>query len=332
MVIKQAKEVLRIEAEGILNLIDKVDERFKRAAQMIYSTKGRVIVTGMGKSGLVGRKIVATLNSTGTPALFLHPSEGMHGDLGMVTSNDIVLAISNSGETEEVNLLISTIKKIGVNLIAFTGEMKSTLARQSDIALDIGVQREACPLGLAPTASTTAALAMGDALAVALLNRRGFKEKDFHLLHPGGALGMRLMIKVKDVMLRGKDVPTILESELVREAIAKINERNLGFTLVVSEKDVLRGIVTDGDLRRHIQHTDNILEKPVCEIMTSRPKTIEEDKLAHQALELMEKHEITVLVIVGKRGKVKGIVHLHDLLGKGEFKFTPYGEEKGIGL
>jgi len=324
MIIEQAKEVLKIEAEGILNLIDKIDESFRKAIQMIYSTPGRVIVTGIGKSGLVGRKIVATFSSTGTPSLFLHPAEGMHGDLGMITSGDIVLAISNSGETEEVNLLIPSIKRIGVKLVSLTGEVSSTLAKKSDITLDIGVQREACPLGLVPTASTTAALAMGDALAVALLNKREFKEKDFRLFHPGGSLGARLMVKVRDVMLKGKDIPTVFENMSVKQAITRINERNLGFTLVINEKNVLKGIITDGDLRRHIQNTaKNLLGKPANKIMTSSPKSIEADKLAHQALNLMEKHGITVLVIKDKIDRVEGIVHLHDLLGRGEFKFTP---------
>ncbi len=322
MIIEQAKEVLRIEAEGILSLIDKIDERFERAVRMIYAIPGRVIVTGMGKSGLVGKKIVATFNSTGTPALFLHPAEGLHGDLGMVTTNDILLAISNSGETKEVNLLIPIIRKIGVKLIALTGGTNSSLACDSDVMLDVGVQREACPLGLAPTTSTTATMAMGDALAVALLNKRGFKEKDFHLFHPGGALGERLMVVVKDVMLTESDIPMVLEDELVGKTISAINERNLGFILVVNKENVLKGIITDGDIRRHIQVTDNLLQRRANEIMTSDPKIIEEDKLAHQALELMEKNGITALVIIDKKNVVKGIVHLHDLLGRGKFKFV----------
>ena len=323
MVIKQAKEVLQIEAEAIQNLIGRVDKNFSKAVNLISTCKGRVVVTGVGKSGLIGRKIAATMTSTGTPALFLHPVEGMHGDLGIVVKDDIVLAISNSGETEEVNSIIPIVKRIGAKLIAFTGDRESTLAESSDVIIDIGVEREACPFGLAPTASTTATLAMGDALAVALLQKSQFKKTDFHRVHPGGSLGERLMVKVRDVMVTGNKVPIVHEEQPLREAVDEMNRKDLGLTLVTDGHDVLKGIITDGDLRRIIKHKGNILDRPVTEIMTPDPKTIDEDKLAGQALEEMESQRITSLAIVDKNMRIKGVIHLHDLLGRGEFKFRP---------
>ncbi|MFH1625872.1 MAG: KpsF/GutQ family sugar-phosphate isomerase [Pseudomonadota bacterium] len=321
MVIKHAKEVLRIEAEAIENLIDRIDKHFAEAVDIIYSTTGRVVVTGVGKSGIIGRKIAATLTSTGTPALFLHAVEGMHGDLGIVMKGDVVIAISNSGETEEVNSIIPIVKRIGASLIAFTGNVKSTLAKNSDVTIDVGVEREACPLGLAPTASTTATLAMGDALAVALLNKRAFQKQDFHRIHPGGSLGERLMVRVRDVMLTGERVPVVHEEQTLEEAIEEMSLKDLGLTLVVDQKSALIGIITDGDLRRLMQQKETLLDRPVKEIMTRNPKTIGEDKLAGQALEEMERHRITSLAITDESERIKGIVHLHDLLGKGQFKF-----------
>jgi len=328
MVIKQAKEVLRIEAEAIRNLINRIDESFSKAVDIIHSSKGRVIVTGVGKSGLVGRKITATLTSTGTPALFLHPVEGMHGDLGIVMKDDVVLAISNSGETEEINSIIPIVKGIGAALVAFTGGIESTLARNSDVFIDIGVEREACPLGLAPTASTTATLAMGDALAVSLLNKQSFQKTDFQRLHPGGTLGDRLMVRVKDIMVTGRKIPVIHEEQTLKAAIDEMTEKGLGLTLVVDREDALVGIITDGDLRRLIHHKVRILEISVKEVMSRNPKTTVEDKLAGEALEKMERHRITSLAIIDERNKIKGIVHLHDLLGKGEFKFRPQREQQ----
>ena len=323
MVIKQAKEVLKIEAEAIKNLIIRIDKNFTRAVDIIYSTQGRVIVMGVGKSGIIGRKIAATLTSTGTPALFLHPVEGMHGDLGIVMKDDVVLAISNSGETEEVISIIPIVKRLGANLIVFTGNLDSTLARNGDVTIDISVEREACPLGLAPTASTTATLAMGDALAVALLDKRSFQVKDFHRIHPGGSLGDRLMVRIKDVMLKGEDIPIVNEKQCLNEAIQEMTRKDIGLTLVTEQNGILTGIITDGDLRRIIQKKGNFLQRPVKEVMTRDPKTISEDNLAGYALEEMERHKITALAIVDQEKKIKGIVHLHDLLGKGEFKFRP---------
>jgi len=252
MILKQAKEVLRIEAEGILGVVDRLDNSFVKMVDLICKIKGRVILTGIGKSGIVARKVVATLNSTGTPSLFLHPVEAMHGDLGMVSPGDVVLALSSSGETDELNVLIPSIKRIGCPLIAFTGQMDSTLGRQSDIAIDVGVEREACPLGLAPTASTTALLAVGDALAVTLINKRKFKSSDFKRFHPGGSLGQCLSVKVQEIMFTGKKIPNVSKGETMRRAIQEINRMQLGATLVVEKDNILVGIVTDGDIRRHL--------------------------------------------------------------------------------
>lgn len=321
MTIKQAKDVIRIEAEAIQSLIERIDEKFADAVKMILSSKGRVVVTGIGKSGIIGRKIAATLTSTGTPALFLHPVEGIHGDLGMITRDDVVLAISNSGQTEEIVRLLPSIKKIGAKIVGFTGGLDSTLARNSDVVINCGVEREACPLGLAPTSSTTATLVMGDALAVTLMEKRSFKAKDFALLHPGGTLGERLKLRIKDVMLTGSKVPKVLQDSSMKESIAQINKHNLGFTLVTDSQGTLCGIITDGDLRRLLQEPGDILKKPVKDVMAHDPKTIDKEKFAGEAIELMERFEITALAVVDTKRRIKGIVHLHDLLGKGEFKF-----------
>lgn len=315
--INQAKEVLRIEAESISNLIDKVDHNFSRAVDIIYRSKGRVIVTGIGKSGLVGKKIVATLTSTGTPAIFLHPVEGLHGDLGIVNRDDVILAISNSGETNELNLLTFSIKEIGIPLIAFTGNRESTLARASDITIDVGVEREACPFGLAPTSSTTATLAMGDALAVALIDRKSFTEKDFYKFHPGGNLGQRLMARVKDLMISGESIPRIYSGTPAIDAIDKIDANNLGFILIVDSDNHLLGIFTDGDIRRHVRKRINFEEKIVDDIMTRSPKTIDPNKSIAETIEELQKAEITTLAVVDEKGSLEGYIHLHDILGRG---------------
>ncbi|MBW1709391.1 MAG: KpsF/GutQ family sugar-phosphate isomerase [Deltaproteobacteria bacterium] len=320
MVIKEAQEVLRIEAEGILAMIDRVGPEFTEAVELIYSSSGRVVVTGIGKSGIVGRKIVATLNSTGTPAVSLHPIEALHGDLGMVTSADILLALSHSGETE-VNEVVSIVRGLGIKVIAMTGNLESTLAKNSDIILDVGVAREACPLGLAPTASTTAATAMGDALAVALLNRRQFNSDDFKRFHPGGNLGERLSLQVKEVMTKGQRVPRVSGQTLLSEALQVMDKSKLGVLLIVDEKDILKGVFTDGDLRRCLTKNKNIRQMTLRQVMTRKPKTISENQLAVEALEIMQSHEITILPIVEPSGRLKGVVHLHALLGKGKFRF-----------
>ena len=316
-----AREVLTIEAEGIATLIQKLDQVFLQAVDLIYRAKGRVIVTGVGKSGIVARKLVATFNSTGTPALFLHPVEAMHGDLGMVSPQDVVLALSNSGETKELTILLPSLGRLKVPVIALTGRLHSTLARHSQVALDTGVPREACPLGLAPTASTTAMLAMGDALAVVLLSKRGFKAGDFRRFHPAGALGGRLSLAISEVMLTGPRVPRTFQDHTLEQAIREMDDKKLGTTLVVDRRGTLKGIITDGDLRRALKKWGDILKKKAREVMTPRPRAIGVGALASQALELMEHHAITVLHVVDERQKVLGIVHLHDLLGRGEFKF-----------
>jgi arabinose-5-phosphate isomerase len=317
-----AREVLTIETEGIAALIPKLDASFVKAVDLIYRAKGRVIITGVGKSGLVARKLVATFNSTGTPALFLHPVEAMHGDLGMVSKEDVVLALSNSGETKELTILLPSLQRLETPVIAFTGRPQSTLARHSRVSIDTGVPREACPLGLAPTASTTAMLAMGDALAVVLLTKRGFKASDFRRFHPGGSLGARLTLAISEVMRSGEQIPLTLGDQTLEEAVQEIDAKKLGATLVVDRGRRLKGIITDGDLRRALKKWGNIQDKKAKELMTPKPRSIGPGSLASQALELMEHQAITILPVVDEGQAVLGIVHLHDLLGRGEFKFT----------
>ena len=322
MIIEQVKEVLKIEAQGILDLLDRIGPEFEEAVQMILKAEGRVILTGMGKSGLVGRKISSTLNSTGTPSLFLHPAEAIHGDLGMVTQNDIILAISNSGQTPELNNIFSILKRMGAKIITFTGRLDSPMAMESDVVIDVGVEREACPMGLAPTASTTAALAMGDALAVALINCRRFSKKDFKRFHPGGNLGERLSTRVKEVMLTDDHIPMVGLGSKVGHALKEIDSKKIGATLVVDEDDRLAGIITDGDLRRALIRGGNIQGLKVEEIMSTSPRNIDENQTAAEALWIMELYQITHLIIVDRQKKVKGIVHLHDLLGREEFRLN----------
>jgi len=314
-IIREAKDVLRIEAEGIYSLIDRVGAEFAEAVQWIYKARGRVIVTGIGKSGIVGRKVVATLNSTGTQSLFLHPVEAMHGDLGMVSADDIVLVLSSSGETDELKMILPTLKDLGTRIICFTGNTDSTLGRNSDLTVYAGVEREACPFGLAPTASTTAMLALGDALCVALINRRRFQPADFHRCHPGGVLGERLRVPIEMIMRTGSSIPKVQEETLVGEAIKEMDD-------VMGDADRLVGIVTDGDLRRGLCRYERLLEKPVKAIMTENPKAVYVSGFIADALEIMEQNEITVLPVVGPKGELLGIIHLHDLLGKGHIKFT----------
>ena len=321
-IIEQAVDVLRTEAEGILGLIDRINDDFIRMTDLIYNSPGRIIVSGIGKSGIVARKIVATLNSTGTRALFLHPVEAMHGDLGMVGRDDILLALSNSGETDELNLVVPSIRNIGCKVIAFTGNVSSTLAGHSHIVIDVGVSKEACPLGLAPTASTTAMLAMGDALAVVLINKKHFKPSDFKKIHPGGKLGQRLACDVQDFMLTGKAIPMVSGGASMMEAVSEIDRHGLGVGFIVTGGTRLVGLITDGDIRRCLAKKAGVSELAVEDIMTKNPQTIGPDAPAYDALNLMEHHQITVLPITDNRGKVMGILHLHDILGKGEFKFN----------
>jgi arabinose-5-phosphate isomerase len=323
VILQRAKEVLNIEATGIVSLIDRLDDHFIRAIELLYNCRGKVVVTGLGKSGLVCRKIAATFSSMGTPSFFLHAGDANHGDMGMIMEGDVVLAVSNSGETEEILTLIPTLKRIGVRIVAMTGNHDSTLSRAADVVLDAGVTEEACPLGLSPTASTTAALALGDALAVILLEKKGFKEEDFALRHPGGILGRKLLLRVEDLMHRDGDVPLVGEETLMKEAILVITSKRLGVTGVIDKRGDLIGVITDGDLRRGLQaHGDGILSKRAEEIMTLKPRSIEKDALASQALARMEENmprPITSLFVVenpGDRVPV-GILHIHDLLKAG---------------
>nr|WP_320011383.1 KpsF/GutQ family sugar-phosphate isomerase [uncultured Desulfobulbus sp.] len=316
-----AKEVLTIEAEGIQAIRDNIGTEFERAVDLIMECPSRLVVTGIGKSGLVGQKISATLNSTGTPSLFLHPVEAMHGDLGMVAATDVVLAISYSGETAELNRLLASIKERNIPIIALCGRNDSTLANYARETLNVAIPKEACPLGLAPTTSTTATLAMGDALAVALLNRKQFKAEDFRKNHPGGSLGARLKVAIGEVMLTGEKVPRVSTTATVAEAIGELNAKNLGAVFVTDDKDTLMGIVTDGDLRRMLSSGKRHEEITLAEAMTRSPLAISSDLMAADALSIMQQHEITVLAVVSDKGSLLGILHLHDLLGKGEFRF-----------
>jgi arabinose-5-phosphate isomerase len=322
MIIDQVKEVLGIEAQAILDLGNRVGPEFEKAVQMILKAKGRVILTGIGKSGLVAKKISATLNSTGTPSLFLHPAEAIHGDLGMVTPEDVVLAVSHSGRTAEINHILPIIKGMGAKIVSFTGSLDSPMALASDVVIDVGVEREACPMGLAPTASTTAALAMGDALAVVLINTHRFSSQDFRKFHPGGSLGERLSVQVKEVMFTHDRIPKVLLGTKVDQAIQVMDAKGIGAVLVLDGDGKLAGIITDGDLRRALTKRKTIHNAKVERIMTPSPKTIGENQKAAEALGIMELYGITHLCIVDRKRKVKGIVHLHDLLGREEFRLN----------
>jgi arabinose-5-phosphate isomerase len=316
-----AVKVMELEIEGIKAVMERLDGRFDRCVELLYTLRGRIIITGVGKSGLIGRKIAATFTSTGSPAIFVHPVEGVHGDLGIVSRDDVLMAISNSGETMEITSLAATIKKRGTSLVALTGGASSTLARMADLVLDIRVPREACPLNMAPTASTTATLCLGDAVAVALMIRRGFNKEDFLKHHPAGSLGARLNLKVEDIMLDRRAVPEVGEGADIDEVLAVINRQNLGFTLVTSE-DRLIGIITDGDLRRALMKSRSVGNCRAVDLMTRDPLTIASDRTAAEALEIMEHKLITALAVLNRDGLLAGIIHLHDLLGRGEIRFT----------
>jgi arabinose-5-phosphate isomerase len=307
-----ARKVLKTEADAILGLMDRLDADFDRAVQLLYACPGRVVVTGMGKSGIICRKIAATLSSTGTSAMFLHPAEAIHGDLGIVREGDVVLALSHSGETEELVRLLESIKRIGAPLIAMTGNPQSTLAKAADVTLNCGIAEEACPMNLVPTASTTAALAMGDAIAMTLLVRKGFREEDFANLHPGGKLGKRLM-RVEHVMHAGPAAPIVTSSTPMPDVIHEMSDKRLGMTCVVDAQDRLIGIFTDGDLRRLMQASVDVLSLRAEDVMKRNPRTIRRDMLAVEALKIMETHKITSVVVAGESGAVEGVVHLHDL-------------------
>jgi len=312
-----ARKVLKTEADAITALIERLDERFENAVRILLDCRGRVIVTGMGKSGIIARKIAATLSSTGTPSFFLHPAEAIHGDLGVVQGDDVILALSNSGETEELLRLLETIKRLGARMIAITGDCTSTLGQAADVALDCMVSEEACPMNLVPTASTTAALALGDALAMTLFDAKGFRREDFANIHPGGKIGKRLM-RVDHLMHGGDQRPMVSAETPMADVMAEMSRKSFGMTCVVEPGDRLVGIITDGDLRRHMlaaqQGTaSSILERRAGEVMTRNPVTVTRGMLAVEALRLMEERKITSIVVVGADQQVEGIVHLHDL-------------------
>lgn len=314
-----AKEVLDIEANSILKLKERINEGgdFTKAIDILYGCKGRVIVTGMGKSGHIGKKIAATLSSTGTPSYFLHPAESTHGDSGIITREDVVIAISNSGETSELMNLLPLIERFGVQMIAMTGKADSQLAQKSAAVLDISVEKEACPLGKAPTASTTATLAMGDALAICLLKKRGFGEEDFLMFHPSGALGKGVIYKVGDLMLSGDKLPVINGSVDFLKTVAYISEKKLGCAIIVNDKGIMLGVLTDGDIRRTLLKYDSTTGLCADDVMTQNPKVVSADDLAAKALNIMEKHAITSLVVCDENKKPVGLIHIHDLLKAG---------------
>ncbi len=312
MIHETARKVLQSEANAIANLIDRIGYSFEKAVTVLDSCKGRVVLTGMGKSGIICKKIAATLSSTGIPSLFLHPAEAIHGDLGMIVPGDVLLALSNSGETEELFPLLEWTKRVGVPVISMTGNINSTLARHSDVVLDVSVSEEACPMNLVPTASTTAALAMGDALAMCLMEQRGFQPEDFARLHPGGKIGKKLM-KVSDLMRTGEQVPRVTIHTSMKDVIYEMSRKGIGITSVLDEQEHVVGIISDGDLRRNLEKDENLLKKTARDCMTQNPKSIPADELASVALKLMEEKKITSLLVLDSDLRLQGIIHIHDL-------------------
>ncbi len=318
-----AIEALKIEAESILNLTKKIDTSFENLVNDIYNSRGRVIVSGIGKSGLIGRKIAATLSSTGTNSMFLHPVEAVHGDLGMVSLDDVFIAISNSGETSELNQLLPVIKDVGCRVAGFTGDPLSTMAGFCDLVIDTGVEKEACPFNMAPTSSTTAQLAMGDALAVVLINKKKFKKSDFMKSHPGGVLGQRLSCRVGEIMFKASTAPCVPVGTSMPKAIEHMDKYRLGAVIILNKEQRVVGIITDGDIRHYLAAGSQNLEFiKVEEVMTGTPQSLTRDAFLYDALNLMEKYQITVLPILDKTNKLEGLLHLHDILGKGSFKFN----------
>lgn len=318
--IKHAQDVLRMEAEAILELVPRVDANFAAAVSLILECPGRTVITGMGKSGIIGRKMAATFASTGTPSFYLHPAEGIHGDLGMVTADDVVIALSNSGETGEILNILPSLRRIGAKIIAMVGNANSTLAKNSDVVLDVGVEKEACPLGLAPTSSTTAALAYGDAIALALLQKRNFTASQFAVFHPGGSLGRKLLLTVGNIMHKGEENPLVSAETTVQEALFVITDKGLGAVSVVDEEGKMLGVLTDGDIRRGLSKGVDFLQRSVADLMTKAPKYITADKLAAQALHLMESNQpkpITVLPVLDENKVVIGLLHMTDLVRQG---------------
>jgi arabinose-5-phosphate isomerase len=316
-VIKEAKQVFQLEEKGITEIAKKIDFNFEKAVDLLFNCRGRIIITGIGKSGLVGRKISSTFSSTGSPTIFLHPAEAQHGDLGIVTTDDVVIAISYSGNTEELLSLLPYFKRFGIKIIAITGNPQSSLAKNSDVCLDVGISKEACPFGTIPTTSSTATLVMGDALAICLLKKRNLKKEDFALFHPGGTIGKTLLLRVKELMHTGDENPVVNENVSLKDAIYEMTSKGLGMTSVVGKNSKLVGIVTDGDLRRILERENNVINLPVKKVMTRNPKTIAEDTLAAQALMIMEKYSITSLIAVDDKQRPYGVIHLHDILKAG---------------
>jgi arabinose-5-phosphate isomerase len=318
--LKHAQDVLRMEAEAILELVPRVDANFAAAISLILECSGRTVITGMGKSGIIGRKMAATFASTGTPSFYLHPAEGIHGDLGMVTADDVVIALSNSGETGEILNILPSLRRIGAKIIAMVGNANSTLAKNADVVLDVGVEKEACPLGLAPTSSTTAALAYGDAIALALLQKRNFTASQFAVFHPGGSLGRKLLLTVGNIMHKGNENPLVSADTTVQEALFVITDKGLGAVSVVDEEGKMLGVLTDGDIRRGLSKGVDFLQRSVADLMTKAPKYITADKLAAQALHLMESNQpkpITVLPVLDENKVVIGLLHMTDLVRQG---------------
>ena len=318
--LENARNVLKMEADAILELVPRINGQFTAAVEMILACPGRTVITGMGKSGIIGRKMAATLASTGTPSFYLHPAEGIHGDLGMVTAEDVVIALSNSGETGEILHILPSLRRIGAKVIAMVGNPNSSLGKNADVVLDIGVSKEACPLGLAPTSSTTAALAFGDALAVALLSKRKFTADQFAVFHPGGSLGRKLLMTVADVMHAGDENPLVKGDMKVQDALFVITDKGLGAVSVVDDENKMIGVLTDGDIRRGLSQGFSFLTRPVTELMTKAPKTITQDKLAAEALHLMESNKprpITVLPVIDAEKHVIGLLHMTDLVRQG---------------
>ena len=316
-VLEIVQKVLTIESDAIADLAVKISQTVYQAVEMMLDCSGKIVVTGMGKPGLIARKISATLNSTGTVAVFIHPAEAIHGDLGVISTQDVVVAISNSGETDEIMNLIPYLKRHAIKLISLTGNMKSTLAKHSDLVLDVSIKQEACPIGLAPTASTTASLAMGDALAMALMELKGFKQEDFAQHHPGGNLGRRLLLKVKDIMRTEKKHPIVICDEVLPEVLIRITQAHAGAATIIDDKGRLLGIFTDGDLRRHFQSGGKIEKLPIKDIMTNNPLNIHEDKLASEALEIMTNNKIDELIVVDVNFKPIGLLDVQDLIQSG---------------
>lgn len=316
-IIEKGKEVIRIESEAVADLSNSINEDFVNAVEVLIKCKGRVVLTGMGKSGLIARKIVATLNSTGTAAIFLHPTDALHGDLGMVRKEDVVILLSKSGVTEEVAKLLPMLKRMEVKLIAMTSDPNSKLAKECDVVLNVHVNEEACPHDLAPTSSTTATLVMGDALSVVLLQLRNFTPEDFAFLHPGGSLGKRLSLQIKEIMITGDKVPVVSDNASIKDVILEITSKRLGTTCVLDDQGILKGIITDGDLRRLLERTLDIKDLKAADLMTKNPKVMRQEYLASFALQQMENYKITSLIIIDDNHKPIGIIHLHDLINLG---------------